>query len=332
MYNQAKEYLSKGAVQQSIVLFKNAIQTAPKVMLLYRDLGQALNIAGNHEEAYQSIEYVLKNGQADEMTYQIAGAALLGKGDQKSARRIIETGIKAYPSSGMLFGELGKYHEINTQPELALAAWLKGIQSDPAYHLNYYNAARLYAGTDKSVWTIIYGEIYVNLDRHSTRAIEIRELMLKAYRTVFHASGTIRKYGSSKNTSEEQTFERAVSETLKRLSAVVSDGVTTENLAMLRTRFVMDWTANFSNRYPFSLFSYHERMLREGEFDAYNWWLFGKVENLQQYESWIQFHKEAISDYEKWATNNRFLPTAGDFHNREDFKNLFPKKKNRGKS
>jgi hypothetical protein len=75
---------------------------------------------------------------------------------------------------------------------------------------------------------------------------------------------------------------------------------------------------------------YHDKMLREGKFDAYNWWLFGKAENAQQYESWIRFHKDAISEYEGWVQSNRLLPVAGDFHSSQDFKDLFPKKKNRG--
>ena len=47
MYKDAKDYLAKGAVQKAITLFQQAIQLAPKVMLLRRDLAQAYNLAGS---------------------------------------------------------------------------------------------------------------------------------------------------------------------------------------------------------------------------------------------------------------------------------------------
>ena len=327
MYKQAKESLARGAVKQSIVLFQQAIGLAPQVMLLHRDLAQALLLSGNNEEAYNTIKSVLESKEADELSYQIAGASLLGKGEKKQAKRILEKGIKSYPHSGLLYSELGKYYEAQNDAEYALDAWLKGIEGDPAYHLNYYNAARIYSETDRPVWTILYGEIYVNLDRHSTRATDIKKRMLDSYRKLFTTTGETPRYGEDLAAGEEQSFEAAVMQTFTQLSPVVSDGVTTENLIMLRTRFIMDWNTKFSAKYPFSLFSYHDKMLRDGEFDAYNQWLFGKVENPRQFDSWTQFHKGAISEYEGWVRTNPLKPTAADFYNGKDLRALFIRKK-----
>jgi tetratricopeptide (TPR) repeat protein len=327
MYKQAKESLARGAIKQSIVLLQQAIGLAPEVMLLHRDLAQALIVAGNYEESYNTIKSVLESSQADELTYQIAGASLLGKGEKKQAKKILEKGIKAYPHSGMLYSELGKYYETQDDLEFALDAWLKGIEGDPAYHLNYYNAARIYAETDKPIWTILYGETYVNLDRHSTRATDIKKLMLASYQKLFGKTGKTLRYGENVTAGEEQSFEAAVMQTFSQLSPVVGDGITTENLIMLKARFIMDWNINFSAKYPFSLFSYHDKMLRDGEFDAYNQWLFGKVENARQYDSWTQFHKEAISEYESWVRTNQLTPTGADFYNSKDLRALFARKR-----
>lgn len=247
MYKQAKEYLSRGAVNQSIVLFQQAIQLAPEVLILHRDLAQALNLAKDYDEAYKTIEPIIKNNQADEISYQTAAVALAGKGEKKKGKNMLEKGLKAYPNSGLLFHELGKYHESNNDMEYALDAWLQGIQVEPSYHLNYYEAARTYLNTPKPVWTIIYGEIFTNLERQTTRSMEMRKLMLEAYQKVFSTVGTssVPKYGNAVTEGEEPTFEAAVLQVLMQLAPVVSDGITADNLTMLRTRFAMDWINTF---------------------------------------------------------------------------------------
>src|SRR5690606_17141809 len=124
------------AVNQAVVLFQQAIQLAPEVMILHRDLGQALNLIRNYEQAYNTVEPIIRNDQADELTYQIAAAALTGQRENKKARNILNKGIKVYPNSGLLYHQLGKVHEANKDSEYALDAWLQGIQVDPFYHLN----------------------------------------------------------------------------------------------------------------------------------------------------------------------------------------------------
>jgi len=329
MYKQARDYLSKGAIKQSIILLQQAIQLAPDVVLLHRDLAQALNLAQNYDEAYATVAPLIRNGQADELTYQIAGAALFGKGETKKARKIIESGVKAYPASGILHHELSRYYEANNDMEFALDALLKGIQVDPFYHLNYYDAARLYLNTSKPVWTIIYGEIFANLERQTNRSLDTRKMMIQAYQKLFSTVGTssVPKFGNAITEGEEPSFEAAVMQVFMQLAPVVSDGITTENLVMLRTRFAMDWSSTFANKFPFTLFTYHDKMLREGEFDAYNQWLFGMAENPKQYESWNSFHPQVMPDFEAWVRTSQYKPTAADFYNSKDVRNLFPKKK-----
>ncbi len=329
MHRQANEYLSKGAVKQSIILFQQAIQLAPDVMVLRRDLAKALNISGDHSEAYNNIKPVLESGQADEITYHIAANALMGKDERRKAKRLLEDALKDYPHSGMLFCELGLYHEKNNDLEFALDAWLKGIEADPEYHLNYYYAAKAYAQTKKPVWTIVYGETFANLERFTTRSSEVKALVFTAYKEVY-TSGILNNIAKTGEIDKDIQFEDAVLSILQGLAPVVSDGFTTENLTMLRARFIMDWISAFADKYPFTLFVYQDKMLRDGEFDAYNQWFFGSTENKKQYESWIQFHSNALPELEEWISSNKFRPTASDFYNPKDLRLLFIKGKNKG--
>ncbi|MBS1775402.1 MAG: hypothetical protein JSS64_03875 [Bacteroidetes bacterium] len=329
MYKQAKDYLSRGAINQSIILLQQAIQLAPDVMVLYRDLAQALNAAKQYDEAFATIDPIIQRKQADELCYQIAANALFGKGENKKARKMVESGLNSYPNSGILYHEVARAYEAENDLEFALDALLKGIQADPFYHLNYYEAARLYLNTSKPLWTVLYGEVFANMERHTPRSVELRKMMLEAYKKIFSTVGTsnVPKYGASITEGEQQTFEAAVLQVFMQLAPVMSDGITTENLIMLRTRFVMDWKTTFADKFPYTLFAYHDKLLREGQFDAYNQWLFGIPENPSLYNSWTQFHPQAISNLENWAKANPYRPVAADFYNTKEVRGLFPKKK-----
>ncbi|HRO41786.1 MAG TPA: hypothetical protein PL009_03075 [Flavipsychrobacter sp.] len=329
LYKQAKEQLSRGAINQSVTLLRQAIQLAPKIPLLHRDLAQALNLGKSYEAAYKTVDPLIKNDQADELTYQIAATALFGQNEKKKAKNITEKGLKAYPNSGILYRELGRYYELNNDAEYALDAVLQGIERDPIYHLNYYDAARFYQSTNRPIWTVIYGEIFSNLERHTGRSTEVRKLMIQAYQKIFTTTNAtiVPKYGSDITSGEETSFEAAVMQVMLPLAPVVSDGITTENLIMLRTRFAMDWNNSFAGKYPFSLFSYHDKMLREGEFDAYNQWLFGMAENANTYQAWTKFHEQAIPEFESWVRGNQYKPLAAEFYNTKDLRSLFLKKK-----
>jgi hypothetical protein len=91
---------------------------------------------------------------------------------------------------------------------------------------------------------------------------------------------------------------------------------------------MMDWfTQGHHKKYPFSLFSRHDDMIRNGYFDIYNQWLFGKAENQQVYEGWVKFHNEALPELEDYLNENAYRPAAGDFYNNKDIAGLFKKRK-----
>ncbi len=64
----------------------------------------------------------------------------------------------------------------------AVKQWEKGIEVDPNHSGNYYNAAKYYYFTQDKVWSIVYGEIFVNLESYSKRTPEIKTILLNSYK------------------------------------------------------------------------------------------------------------------------------------------------------
>ena len=329
MYRQAREQHSRGNLNQAITLYKQTINLAPSIMLLHRELGQALYLSGSYEEAISTLQAVIEAGAADEEAYHITVSSLMSKNDRKKARNLLKDGLERYPHSGLLYHLSGKIYESDDKPEEALAAWLAGIENDPAYHINYYEAAKAYAGTDHPVWTIIYGEMFVNIEQQTPRSHDVRKMIIGAYKKMYQSVGSeeVQKYGTV-TYSRAGDFEQAIQQTYMKLAPVVADGFTAENLAMLRTRFIMDWQVKgYATRYPLSLFSRHDDMIRNGYFDIYNQWLFGKAENPQGFEAWTKFHPDAMPDMEDYFKTKPYRPVAKDFYNDKDVEDIFKKKK-----
>ena len=83
---------------------------------------------------------------------------------------------------------------------------------------------------------------------------------------------------------------------------------------MIRTRFILDWYNTYGSRYPFRLFDYHQQLIREGMFEAYNQWLFGPVENLAAYDNWTKTHAEQYTSFNNFQKSRIFKIPAGQYY------------------
>ncbi|OSZ79244.1 hypothetical protein CAP35_13600 [Chitinophagaceae bacterium IBVUCB1] len=326
MYHNAREQMMSGNLKQAIITYRQAIQLAPDKMILYRDLAHAQYLSSEIDAALLTLDPILKSGEADDQAYQTAAACYLAKNEGKKAKTMLQEAVRRYPHSGLLYNQLAKQQEQEGDNEGALSTWLTGIQQDPAYHISYYEAARMYMGTTKPHWAVIYAEVFLNIEQHTPRAEETKDMLLGAYMRMYDRMGqaTVPKYKGATTTNPAASgFETAVYNTYLKLSPVVSDGITAENLIMLRTRFLMEWQRSYSRRYPFSMFVRMDDMLRNGYFDIYNQWVFGQIDNPQQFEAWTKFHGDAMPKIEEWLKQHPYRPTAGDFYNDKNIKGIF---------
>lgn len=329
LYKEAREFHSQGNLRQAVVRYQQAIQIAPDVLILYRDLAQAYYLAQGYDEAITTLEPIIEQGKADAEIYKVMVQSLQAIKEDKKAKKLLKQAIETLPNAGTLYHQMGLMYEQEGELVYALETWLEGIQKAPAYHLNYYEAARSYMNTDKIVWTIVYGEMFVNMEQQTPRSYDTRGMIIQAYRKLFSslATGDIPKFGTS-STSTDVSFEEAVYKTYIGLSPIMSDGVITENLTMLRIRFIMDWTKTYASKFSFSLYGRHDDMIRTGYFDIYNQWLYGKVENPQQYDAWVKFHPKAMDKMEQWLRAHPYRPVSSDFHNQKIVGDIFSKRKN----
>jgi hypothetical protein len=101
---------------------------------------------------------------------------------------------------------------------------------------------------------------------------------------------------------------------MSKEAGLAANGVNTEVLTMIRTKFILDWFDTYAGKFPFKLFDFQQQLIKEGLFDAYNQWLFGSVENLAAYESWTKTHEEVYKKFKTFQKSRVFKMPAGQHY------------------
>jgi Tfp pilus assembly protein PilF len=309
MHENARTFMRSGDFDNAIIVLKRALQQDSRNLELQKDLAMSYYLKRDYAKALEGIEVLTDRDDADVVTYQIAGNVYKALEEVKDCEKMYKKALKKFPRSGPLYSEYGELLWA-AKNYSAIEQWEKGVQVDPAYSGNYYNAALYYFYTKDKVWSLVYGEIFVNMESLSERGSAMKQLLLQAYKEKLFADADLLK-GEEKNKSE---FAKAFLQGISKQSSIASKGITAETLTMIRTRFILDWYQANATRFPFRLFDYQRQLLQEGMFEAYNQWLFGAVENLAAYDNWTKTHADQYEAFNKFQRNRVFRMPAGQYY------------------
>jgi Tetratricopeptide repeat len=301
----ARTFTRQGDYTNAILVLNRAAALKPGDLGIQKDIAYNQYLSGDYDQASALAKQLLEREDADIQTFQIAGNIFKGMNDKKECLKLYKKGIRKFPNSGALHFEYGEILLTDEQREAAIEQWETGIDTDPSYSGNYYHAAKFYAFNKMyTVRTILYGEIFVNLESYSVRTAEMKDYLLKAYKQ-FYASAP-EPEGKKSN-----AFETAVANGLRKQSDQLSKGINPETLIIIRTRFLLDWFEQQAGKYPYRLFEQLQYMVREGLFEAYNQWLFGQVNDIVKYQQWTANNPGKIADFTYYQKNRVFRIPPG---------------------
>jgi hypothetical protein len=193
----------------------------------------------------------------------------------------------------------------------AIQEWEKGIEKDPSFPRNYFNAAMYYFMNGGDWWALIYTETFLNMEPSGPYSGDMKKRLLDGYKKFFLAL-------QKDTTLQAKTpFEKAFVGTMNRQTDVLKTGVHTESLIMLRSRFLLDWWAQENNKkYPFQLFEWQRSLLQEGHFESYNQWLFGPADDLDKFQQYTESKLKGAEyqSFMKFRENRIFKIPAGQYY------------------
>ena len=308
LQNSARTFMQQGDYANAILVLNNATQAEPKNIQVSKDLALAYYYQNNNARALEIIKPLLDRDDADDQCYQIAGNIYKQLNQERECDKLFRKGLKKFPQSGPLYNELGEYLFTQHDEAGAISQWEAGIEIEPNFSKNYYNASKYYNLKEEYIWSILYGEIFSNLEPLNTHTPEIKAIVLENYKNFF-IKVPVLKEGKDKN-----KFVAAFIEILNKQSNIAKNGIDPESLTMLRTRFMLDWSDKYANKFPFKLFDLQKQLLEEGLFDAYNQWLFGAVQNLAVYQNYITSHPVENTEFSKFQKSKIFKLTDGQYY------------------
>lgn len=303
----ARNFMRSGDFDNAILVLNKALQQDANNLELQKDLALAYYYKRDFAKAGDQVNKLMDRDDADVASYQIAGDVYKALEEVKEADKMYKKGIKKFPNSGPLYSEYGELLSEKHDPE-AIRIWEKGIQVDPSYAGNYYNAA-LYYQDKEMIWTVLYGEIFVNMENLTPRATAMKKLLLETYK------GQLFLENNKEQDKKRNDFAKAVKETFSRQESLTGSGITMESLNKIRTRFILDWFNTYASKYPFKLFDYEQQLIKQGMFEAYNQWLFGTVDNLSAFDQWTKANADTYTKFTNFQKNRIFKMPSGQYYN-----------------
>jgi Tfp pilus assembly protein PilF len=306
LHETAQTFMRQGDFTNAIVVLNRALQKEPENLAVAKDLAFSYSYQNDNNKALDIVKPLLDREDNDDQCFQIAGNIYKSLEMLKDCEKMYRKGIKKFPASGPLYNELGEL--LWAQKDFsAIKQWEKGIESDPNYSSNYYNASKYYYFSTDKIWSVLYGEVFVNMEPSGTRTPEIKNILLEGYKKLF-ADADITK-GVKK-----PGFQAAFLQTMSNQAIAVGYGINAESLTMLRTRFILEWAAGNNTKYPFKLFELQQQLLQEGMFDAYNQWIFGAAQSLPAYQNWVNAHAAEYGEFNRFQKSRLFKIPAGQYY------------------
>jgi tetratricopeptide (TPR) repeat protein len=307
LHEMGKNYLIDGDYTNAETLLLRAHQMDTNSVSIIKDLTLCYYFEKDYRTGLKIIQPLFDKDSADDQCYQIAGNLYKSLKQLPACEALFQKGLQKFPDNGALYNEMGELLNEQKRPE-AIDFWEKGIRLDPGYSKNYYNAANHYHSTGNFLWCMLYSEIFANMEPLSKRSPEVKDHILEGYKKIYAA------YQAGEPEKDKNKFINRIQSNLYKNKNVLSHKINASTLTMLRTRFILDWYQDKSDKFPFFLFEYHQELLREGLFEAYNQWLLGASENLIAFQNWSQLHNQEYAALISKIRQQQFRIPKGQYY------------------
>ncbi|MBO4807227.1 MAG: hypothetical protein J5554_14485 [Paludibacteraceae bacterium] len=262
-----------------------------------------------------------QKADATDFCYVMLGSCYFLMGQQEESVSVLMDGVKRFPNSGRIYKGLGDVNQWNLVKSLHF--YEKGVQVDPSFAPNYYWLSKIFCNSTEEMWGLIYGEIYLNMEKNTPHAEEISRLLYSTYEEGIRFSGdtlvTVNFCRNSLTYPNEHKTEwlplTMIYEPCLRASVRLGDTITLASLHEIRSRFVDVYFAeNYHVSHPCLLFDWHKDLMRLGYFDCYNYWLL-RYGSPAEFDRWLEKNRRRYEEFLEWLEKHPlFVEKGRQFH------------------
>jgi tetratricopeptide (TPR) repeat protein len=312
---EAIKLMDNGKFDESIQLLKEAQKLDPDRFDYPYEMAYAYYSKEDYKGALKILEKNKTHKDVTERLFQLLGNCydVLGKTDK--AFEAYDEGLNQFPNSGIIYLEKGNVYWGKEEYVKALPFYEKGIELDPKFPSNYYRAAIIYCSSTEEVWGLIYGELFMNLERNSKRTSEISKLLYDTYKseikitsdTSMTVSFCQQMSMNIKSISDPKNIKLPfcmIFEPTLLLAVAFEKSIDINSLDKIRSTFIDNYFKDERDKlYPNALFSYQKKVKDAGHFESYNHWILMKGDE-NGFDNWRSENKDKWDSFIKWFNNN----------------------------
>jgi tetratricopeptide (TPR) repeat protein len=305
----------EGKFDDAIKLLNEAKELDPESLVYPYELAYSYYSQKDYKKAISYLEPLTKHKDVIDRVFQLLGNSYDDDGNSEKALQVYDDGLKIFPSSGKLYLEKGNVYWVKKDYGKALPFYEQGIKVDPAFPSNYFRAAKLYCNSTEEIWGMIYGELFMNLERNTARTKEISELLYNTYKSqIKFTSDTSSTVSFSKNNiidANELTLKgklklpfSVIYEPSMAFAIASEKSIDINSLDRIRGRFIDFYDERgFDKTYPNVLFEYQKRIKDLGHMEAYNHWIL-MMGDEPSFKIWQSANSDKWNSFIKWFADN----------------------------
>lgn len=315
--SNAIELMEVGEIKKSLTLLEHASKLDPKNIDYPYEMAYAHYLDKDYSSAIKILSKLQKHKDVNDLVYQLLGNSYSISGNRSKAIKAYEAGLKKFSNSGRLYLERGNVELHIEEYNEAIRFYEKGILAEPNFPSNYYWTTLLFCGSDNKHWGLIYGEMFMNLERNTKRTATVSKLIYDTYKdNIEITSDTSMKVDFSskvihlRKDFDPENFKLPYGLIVYTPTFLVALALEKEIdiHALQRTRgsFVdAYYQSNHQKDYPLAILDYQRELEKQGHLEAYNYWILmqGDPEGFKQ---WKDENEEKWDAFVLWFNANQF--------------------------
>lgn len=326
---EAVRLMDDGEISKSLILLKEAQKLDPNEIDYPYETAYAHYLNKDYKSAIKVLNKLTKHPNVNQLVYQLLGNSYSMNNQREKAIQTYEKGIELFPNSGRLFLERGNMELFVKDYSKALSFYERGILAEPKFPSNYFWASKIYCNSSEEVWGMIYGEIFMNLERGSKRTVEISRLLFDTYKSEIKFTNDTSLQVSFSKSAVIQISDITNIEDIKLpfgigvyelvlIKAIGFDikAITISSLNSIRSNFLKYYFEDkHHENYPNALFDYQKKVEQAGHLEAYNHWLLMKGDE-EAFGKWRNSNQSRWDDFVDWFTKNPIQINPENFFHR----------------
>lgn len=295
---------------EAITILRECEKIDPQEYTYPYEIALAYTYNKEYDKAVSELKKIKNYNDVKADYYQLLGNNFDYQGKPELAIATYNEGLKKFPNAGRLYLEKGVMYEAE-KPLEAIKIYEKGIEAEPMYPSNYYRAAKVYLNTNDRLSGLIYGEIFMNIERTTKRTQEMSELLYKGYKnSMTFVSSNEKRTDFCPSVIDIDKFEKNNLMPLCSnfafgfvLAMTEFDEFNYINLMQMRKIFLKEYL-NINKKVknsPNVLINYFKTMEDNNVFNAYNHYLF-QIANADDFTKWQEKNKEEYDKFINWYT------------------------------